>query len=192
MHISIPSTTRSVRPPLPRPARIRRPPAHRVLTYALGCCLIVLLCHPPDARAYVDPTTGRPTAHKVLRPFDKPEKNWLPGHRGVDLDAPIGSTVRASEDGTVAFVGVVAGTPTLSIDHADGVRTTYQPVHAVVEKGETVAAGQPIGRVGHPFDGHPGLHWGAKRGEEYINPLSLLDVPAIRLKPVGARAGRLP
>ncbi|MCF4006384.1 M23 family metallopeptidase [Corynebacterium uropygiale] len=154
------------------------------------CCIGLSTAALPTAAAYVDPTTGRPSARKVLRPFDKPAQNWLPGHRGVDLDAPIGSDILAAEDGAVAFVGVVAGTPTLSIDHADGIRTTYQPVHAVVERGAQVKEGQLIGRLGHPFDGYPGLHWGAKRGEDYLNPLSLLDAPVIRLKPVGGRGGR--
>ena len=80
-------------------------------------------------RGYVDPTTGDPTATRVIRAFDKPEENWLPGHRGVDLALSVGSDVLAAGDGTVAFAGPVAGTPTISIDHSDGVRTTYQPVH---------------------------------------------------------------
>lgn len=154
-----------------------------VLSVVIGACAAV-----PPAGAYVDPTTGFPSATRVLRGADIPEKNWLPGHRGVDLAAHTGQDVLAAEDGVVAFAGVVAGTPTVSIDHADGIRTTYQPVHAVVSAGDHVLEGQPIGRLGHPVDGYPGLHWGARTGpDSYINPLSLLDAPAIRLKPVDGR-----
>lgn len=150
----------------------------------LTALLAALLTAGPAA-AYVDPTTGAPHASRVTRAADIPEKNWLPGHRGVDLAARPGVDILASEDGVVAFAGVVAGTPTVSIDHADGIRTTYQPVHAAVSKGDRVKEGQPIGRLGHPFDGYPGLHWGAKTGKDsYINPLILLEVPPIRLKPL--------
>lgn len=144
----------------------------------------LLLTVTPAAGAYVSPSTGTPAATGVLRAFDKPRHNWLPGHRGVDLELGIGSPVLAAEDGTVAFAGVVAGTPTVSIDHADGVRTTYQPVHARVSRGDEVSGGDVVGILGHPVDGWPGLHWGARAGpDDYLNPLSLLDSPIIRLKP---------
>lgn len=142
--------------------------------------LVLLVACATPAHAYISPTGS---VH-VLRAFDRPEHNWLPGHRGVDLALPVGGTVVAADAGVVAFAGVVAGTPTVSVDHADGVRTTYQPVHARVSRGEEVREGQVIGTLGHPVDGYPGLHWGARRGAaDYLNPLSLLDAPVIRLKP---------
>lgn len=141
----------------------------------------------PSADAYVDPTTGRPSATRVLRPFDPPQHNWLSGHRGVDLDAGVGQPVLASGSGVVAFAGQVAGRPSVSIDHADGIRTTYTPVFAAVSKGDVVEEGQVIGTLAPSFDGYPGLHWGALVGpDDYTNPLSLLDAPTIRLKPVDA------
>ncbi|WKD61475.1 putative peptidase [Corynebacterium ciconiae DSM 44920] len=138
----------------------------------------------PLAVAYVDPATGRPHASQVIRAFDKPAQNWLPGHRGVDLAAEVGAPVLAAEDGVVAFAGTVARTPTVSIDHADGVRTTYQPVHYSVQRGDNVRAGDIIGRLAAPTTRYPGLQWGARRDGEYINPLSLLSRPTIRLKPL--------
>ncbi|QNQ90465.1 peptidoglycan DD-metalloendopeptidase family protein [Corynebacterium poyangense] len=154
----------------------------------IGSALIWLAVHlivASPALAYVEPTRALPHATGVLRGFDKPEHNWLPGHRGVDLALDIGAPVHAAEEGVVAFTGVVAGTPAVSIDHADGIRTTYQPVYPQVNRGDQISEGQIIGTLAHPFDGHPGLHWGAKKGTEYINPLSLLSTPVIRLKPVG-------
>lgn len=139
---------------------------------------------------YVDPTTGQVTAPSVLRAFDKPAQNWLPGHRGVDLALSVGAEVLAAGAGTIAFAGPVAGTPVISIDHPDGIRTTYQPVHAQVVEGDSVAAGEVIGRLANPTDGWPGLHWGARMGKDYRNPLSLLAAPVIRLKPVDEPAGR--
>ena len=71
-----------------------------------------------------------PVPGDVIRPYDPPDKPWLPGHRGVDLAAGPGSVVASSADGVVHFAGSVAGTPTVSVMHADGIRTTYQPVVA--------------------------------------------------------------
>lgn len=139
---------------------------------------------------YVDPTTNHPWATSVTRAFDLPAQDWLPGHRGVDLELAVGESVLAAGDGVIAFSGAVAGTPVISIDHADGVRTTYQPVHSRVSEGDAVSAGEAIGYLGHPTDGWPGLHWGARVGEQYLNPLNLLTAPTIRLKPVDAPGGR--
>ena len=86
----------------------------------------------------------------------------MPGHRGVDLAARPGQDILAAEDGVVAFVGVIVGVPVISIDHADGIRTTYQPVFPSVTVGDAVREGQPIGRMASPNGDHDGLHWGAK------------------------------
>lgn len=145
------------------------------------------------AQAYVDPSTGESVASGVIRAFDKPEHNWLPGHRGVDLRLNVGAPVLAAGAGNVAFAGIVAGTPTVSIDHLDGVRTTYQPLHARVSQGDWVEEADIIGTLAHPTGQWPGLQWGARSGpdrDEYLNPLSLLDSPTIRLKPVGALGHR--
>lgn len=147
--------------------------------------VLTLASAPLLAHAYVDPSTGHTRATGVLHPADIPDKNWHRGHRGVDLALATGEEVLAAEDGIVAFAGVVAGTPSVSVDHADGVRTSYLPVHARVRHGEHVAAGQVIGTLAAPVSGHDGLHWGARTGpDSYLNPLSLLDSPTIRLKPV--------
>ena len=134
--------------------------------------------------AYTWPTGG-PAA--VLEGFDPPAVVWGSGHRGVDLALAAGSPVLAAGDGTVVFAGMVAGRPVVSIDHADGIRTTYEPVEAVVSTGDAVGRGQVIGTLvaGHRSDGVDALHWGARTGPKtYINPLRLLDPPIIRLKPV--------
>ena len=133
--------------------------------------------------AYTWPTGG-PAA--VLEGFDPPAVVWGSGHRGVDLALAAGSPVLAAGDGTVVFAGMVAGRPVVSIDHADGIRTTYEPVEAVVGAGDAVGRGQVIGTLvaGHRADGVDALHWGARTGPKtYVNPLRLLDPPVIRLKP---------
>jgi murein DD-endopeptidase MepM/ murein hydrolase activator NlpD len=139
---------------------------------------------PAPASAFRWPLDGTPT---VTRPFQPPPEPWLPGHRGVDLAATPGAVVRAAAAGTVAFAGQVAGVGVVSIDHAGGLRTTYEPVLPLVRAGQQVAAGEAIGIL---LAGHPGcpvaacLHWGVRRGDTYLDPLALLGLARIRLLPL--------
>jgi murein DD-endopeptidase MepM/ murein hydrolase activator NlpD len=75
------------------------------------------------------------------------------------------------------------------VTHPDGLRTTYQPVSAMVVTGDTVAAGQQIGVL---LAGHatlPCLHLGLLRGGQYLDPLAWLtdgsSASPIRLLPDG-------
>jgi murein DD-endopeptidase MepM/ murein hydrolase activator NlpD len=118
------------------------------------------------------PLDGRPD---VTRGFDPPVQRWNAGHRGVDLAARVGTLVRAAAGGTVRFAGTIAGRGVVVVDHGS-VRSTYEPVVPEVDAGEPVAAGQVIGRIGRGSHCASGcLHWGLRRGEEYLNPLQLLD-----------------
>ena len=129
--------------------------------------------------------TGAPAT--VVEAFDPPAVVWGRGHRGVDLAAAEGTQIRSAAAGTVVFAGMVAGRPVVSVDHGDGIRTTYEPVEPNVSAGEAVGAGQVIGTLlpGHRSDGVCALHWGARTGPKtYINPLRLLQPAVIRLKPV--------
>ena len=137
----------------------------------------------PSASArhsYIFPTSNE---HEVIRPFVPPAVKWGAGHRGVDIAVETGSEVLAAGDGIVIYAGKLNDRSVISIEHADGIRTTYEPVSPYVSKGETVRAGDVIGTLD---SGHCArrscLHWGAKRGKDaYIDPLSLLRERRIRL-----------
>lgn len=152
--------------------------------------------------ATIPPNTD--PAPYVLRPAEIPNENWKKGHRGVDIKAQPGDVVVASAAGTIAFAGVVAGTPTVSVDHRSRVRTTYEPVVAKVRVGQKVRRGDPIGvlvdasRLPSTARRDPGLSWGAKipqgfsrKGRtqwRYIDPLQLVGAVVVRLIPLGAGA----
>ncbi|WP_024806455.1 M23 family metallopeptidase [Nocardia sp. BMG51109] len=122
----------------------------------------------------------------VLRRFEKPPRDWLPGHRGVDLGAAAGQPVLAAGGGVVAFAGEVGGKPVVSVDHPGGLRTTYEPVRPSVAVGRKVVRGTVLGvlQPGHPGCANPCLHWGARRGRDYVDPLGLLRAAPLRLKPI--------
>ncbi|MGY1746613.1 M23 family metallopeptidase [Blastococcus sp. SYSU D00695] len=123
---------------------------------------------------------------EVTRPFEAPASPYGPGHRGVDLAGAPGAVVVAAGDGVVAFAGSVAGRPVVSVDHPGGLRTTYEPVAATVGAGQAVVRGAPLGTLTAGHAGCPAaacLHWGLRRGETYLDPLSLLRPPRVRLLP---------
>lgn len=119
----------------------------------------------------VSPITGL----SVSRGFDPPAVKWGSGHRGVDLAATPGTVVRAPADGTVTYAKVLAGRPVLVISHG-ALRTTLEPVRATVSVGTHVTRGQAVGVLvaGHDCPAASCLHWGLKRGDQYLDPLSLL------------------
>lgn len=128
----------------------------------------------------------------VVRFFDAPDPDWQRGHRGLDLAAAPGQQVHAAAAGTVVFAGRLAGRPVVSVAHAGGLRTSYEPVLPAVRAGERVGAGTVLGAVqaGHAGCRAPAcLHWGAMWGPaaraDYVDPLGLLAETPIRLKPVG-------
>ncbi|MEJ6019473.1 M23 family metallopeptidase [Corynebacterium sp. H113] len=159
---------------------------------AMMVAALVVVTQQPSANAVQESTSSvtsvvhsKPVPGQVARGYQPPEKRWLAGHRGVDLASSDGDAVHASAAGVVHFAGVIAGRPSISVMHADGIRTTYQPVDFIVQRGDRVSRGQVLGHVRTPelFD-ERGVHWGALRGETYLNPLDLLGSRTIVLKPV--------
>lgn len=130
-----------------------------------------------------------PAPLSVARWWDPPPTPYAAGHRGVDLEAPVGAEVRAVAAGRVHYAGQVAGRGVLSLTLPNGLRTTYEPVRALVAEGEAVAAGQVVAilTAGSHCPG-PCLHWGLLSGETYLNPLTLVPHPTPRLLPLNGPA----
>jgi murein DD-endopeptidase MepM/ murein hydrolase activator NlpD len=123
----------------------------------------------------------------MLAPFGAPEDPFGPGHRGVDLAGSVGEAVRAARGGVVVFAGPVAGHGVVSVQHDDGLRTTYEPLVPIVRAAAVVATGDVLGTLvaGHRGCPSPCLHWGVRRDRlEYLDPLVLLRPARVRLLPV--------
>jgi murein DD-endopeptidase MepM/ murein hydrolase activator NlpD len=123
-----------------------------------------------------------------VRPFTPPEQRWLSGHRGVDLHAPgPGVAILAPSAGRVRFSGRVGGKDVVVIEHAQGLRSTFEPAISSLAVGAAVSRGQAVAAVG-PSSGHCApttcLHWGVLRGEVYLDPLSFIGPLGVRLLPL--------
>lgn len=129
--------------------------------------------------------------HQVTRAFEAPATAYAPGHRGVDLAAPRDAPVLAAADAVVLHAGRVAHRPVVSLRHAGGLRTTYEPVEPTVRRGQFVRRGDRIGTLREGHEGCPTeacLHWGALRTappapRTYLDPLHLLTTTRVRLLP---------
>ncbi|MDO8107339.1 M23 family metallopeptidase [Isoptericola sp. b441] len=126
-----------------------------------------------------------PTPGPVTALFDPPEVPWARGHRGVDLAAAVGDTIRSPADGVVTYAGAVAGRGVVTVRHTDGLRSSVEPVEPSVRVGDVVGAGAVLGTL-QSRPGHRGVHWGVRVGTRYLDPLDLLPGRAVVLLPVDA------
>ena len=106
-------------------------------------------------------------------------------HRGVDLAAREGSAVRAPLAGRVSFVGRVPGTGggtvlAVTVACESGSVTLLPLSSATVRPGAELAEGDSIGVLAGTGDASwpdAHLHTGVRRGDVYLDPLSLFAAP---------------
>jgi murein DD-endopeptidase MepM/ murein hydrolase activator NlpD len=150
---------------------------------AVICALLSLLIAVPAEAQPAQPIPRQGASHAVplygelVRVYDAPEDPFAPGHRGADVAASLGSPVRASAPGVVSFAGSVAGNRTVTVDHGNGLLTSYSYLGSLrVTKGTPVEQGEIVGTVG---TGHPGstlpphVHLSARQDGFYFDPLEL-------------------
>lgn len=100
-------------------------------------------------------------------------------HSGVDIAAPYGSPVRASNTGRVVLArDLYFSGNTVIIDHGLGLFTFYCHFsHLKVSRGDMVKKGSVIGLAGSTGRSTgPHLHWGVKLFNSRIDPAALLSL----------------
>jgi hypothetical protein len=157
------------------------------------------------------PGLWMPVTGAVVRGFDARAGPYGPGHRGIDIWAPVGVAVRAPAAGRVGFAGPVAGTTWVSLVVAPGVRVTLGPLLDPVTAGR-VSSQAPLGRVGPGHRAGPAeragsgagtgptggvgsgagatLHMSVRVDGVYVDPLAyLIDRPRPQLAPLPTPGG---
>lgn len=119
----------------------------------------------------------------VIGAFDYRSAHPFAGgqHRGIDIAAAAGTSVRAACAGRVVFAGMAGSSGrTVSVRCGSLVATYLHLGSVAVRAGRDVATGDRLGRVGssgQPRLRTPHLHLGARRASErweYVDPLTLL------------------
>ena len=162
----------------------------QLFTLAFLFIVLIAITTAPKANAIEpSPNWTYPIENKkVFRPYEPPLQNWLAGHRGIDFAATVNTEVHSVGFGTVIYAGPLASKGVVVISHGL-VRTTYEPIKAVVAVGDEVTPGQLIGTL-EIGESHCStstdvfcLHLGAIRDGKYLNPLLLIK-PRVRLLPL--------
>jgi murein DD-endopeptidase MepM/ murein hydrolase activator NlpD len=160
-----------------RPTRLSR--------LAILCAVLLVSVSPAPATARaatgttaVAPATPWawpvPAPHRLVTPFVAPATPWAAGHRGIDIEAAVGASVRAPTDGVVYFSGMVVDRPVLSIRHVDGLVSSYEPVFSELAAGAAVRGGDVIGSLVSGHCASACLHFGVRRYGAYVSPLAYL------------------
>ena len=105
-----------------------------------------------------------------------PLLGYVKAHQGVDYGAPVGTSVWAVGDGTVAQAGWNGACgKSVTLHHRNGLDTVYCHLSAVaVHAGARVTQKQLIGAVGTTGRSTgPHLHYAVRRNGAFVNPLSL-------------------
>jgi murein DD-endopeptidase MepM/ murein hydrolase activator NlpD len=126
---------------------------------------------PPASIGFAWPVRG-----KIISAFGTKAKGLR--NDGINIAAPHGAPVRAAESGVVAYAGneLRGFGNLLLIKHADGWVTAYAHNDVLLAKrGETVAKGQIIARVGNTGNvTSPQLHFEIRQGKRAVDPQQYL------------------
>ena len=118
---------------------------------------------------------ARPLAsYKLSSPFGY---RWGTFHQGVDMAAPSGTSIKASDGGVVIFAGWYGGYGyMIDIDHGGGKVTRYAHLSSIgVSQGQRVAQHEEIGKVGSTGNSTgPHLHFEIRFDGVPANPMRYL------------------
>ena len=117
-----------------------------------------------------------PLRGKILSGYGPKEGGLV--NDGINISANLGATVKAAENGVVAYAGnEIKGMGNLIIiQHADGWMTVYAHLNSMnVRRGNKVTVGQNIGTVGKTGKvDKPQLHFEIRKGTKAYNPIQYL------------------
>ena len=117
-----------------------------------------------------------PVDGKVISKFGPAKDNLR--NDGINIAAPVGAPVKAAAAGVVAYAGnELRGFGNMVLlRHADGWVTAYAHNSSLlVKKGEKIAQGQTIARVGSSGNvDSPQLHFELRQGTKAVDPLKVL------------------
>jgi murein DD-endopeptidase MepM/ murein hydrolase activator NlpD len=104
-------------------------------------------------------------------------QGYWEGHRAIDIYAPRGTPIIASDAGTIAAAHFARGYGRMVVvDHGNGYQTLYAHMDAFfVEVGQAVEKGQLLGKCGSTGNSTgPHVHFEVRKGGSLLNPFNFL------------------
>ena len=131
--------------------------------------LALMVVPVPTGAETRDAPYRHPVVGLVVDFFDPDAGRYGAGNRGIDYLVFPGQAVRSAGAGTVVFAGSVAGENYVTVQHPDGLRSSYSYLAAIeVVRGTHVGPGDLLGATTHRFQ------LGFRSGDVYIDPYPLL------------------
>ncbi|MFH8897537.1 peptidoglycan DD-metalloendopeptidase family protein [Streptomyces coeruleorubidus] len=129
-----------------------------------------------------------PVSASLGTPYRKAGSSWSKGyHTGVDFPVPTGTSVKSVASGSVVSAGWGGSYGyQVVIRHGDGRYSQYAHLSAIsVRDGQTVSAGQRIGRSGSTGNSSgPHLHFEVRTGPGFgsdVDPIAYLRAGGVRI-----------
>ncbi len=112
-------------------------------------------------------------------------RDWR-AHKGVDMQAPIGTKVRTTADGTIKFIGRQSGYGNVVVvQHSARYETLYAHLNDFgdgLDVGSRVRQGDVIGSVGTTgWSTGPHLHFEFHIDGEHVDPMAAIEQSPVRL-----------
>lgn len=137
----------------------------RTVVVAVVSVLVAVSAGVPQPAEAADLLFRRPTSAPVLDPFRLPDGKYGAGNRGIEYDTGELDRIVAAARGTVVFAGPVARSLFVTVDHGDGLESSYGFVgHILVREGQEVADGDLVALSDGPF------HFSVRLHGEYVDP----------------------
>lgn len=111
---------------------------------------------------------------------DAPTAGASSYHKGIDIAAPMGTSVVAAKEGTVTTASYQSAAGNyIMVYHGNSTYTVYMHLSAIhVSVGQKVSQGEVIGAVGSTgVSTGPHLHFGVNVNGSYVNPLNYVSKP---------------
>lgn len=127
--------------------------------------------------AFIQPVSGKITTEFGMARYTNGSKTPS-RHSGIDIAAPKGTPVPASNNGKVIFAGYLKLTGnTVIIEHGFGLKSWYYHMDSLnTETGTIVNQGDIIGKVGSTgFSTGPHLHYAMSVNQVFTNPWVLFE-----------------
>ncbi|MBN3765755.1 peptidoglycan DD-metalloendopeptidase family protein [Burkholderia sp. Ac-20365] len=147
------------------------PPAYAQTTPVPTPAPTITPVQPAPAAPPAQVALAWPLRGPILKPF-------VPGKsKGIVIGGRPGDPVRAAATGRVVYAGtgIEAYGPLVIIKHDDTLITAYgQNSRLLVQEGDAVTQGQPIGEVGTDSSGVPSIQFEVRKDGKPADPLSFL------------------